>query len=52
MMYDHQINPQTIVKPNSFIGLMTLYESNYLRLLYLIPNIKDLEGFLYWEYCR
>ena len=45
MMYDHQINPQTIVKPNSFIGLMTLYESNYLRLLNLIPNIKDLEGF-------
>ena len=44
MMYDHQINPQTIVKPNSFIGLMTLYESNYLRLLDLIPNIKDLEG--------
>jgi len=43
-MHDHQINPQAIVKPNSFIGLMTLYESNFLRLLDLIPHIKDLEG--------
>lgn len=43
-MYDHQINPQAIVKPNSFIGLMTLYESNYLKLSDLIPNFRDLEG--------
>ncbi|MFQ3334218.1 MAG: hypothetical protein ACI8XI_000893 [Woeseiaceae bacterium] len=43
-MYDHQINPQAIVKPNSFIGLMTLYESNYLKLFDLVPNFRDLEG--------
>ena len=43
-MYDHQINPQAIVRPNSFIGLMTLYESNYLKLFNLIPNFIDLDG--------
>jgi|TARA_B110000438_G_scaffold24874_1_gene23226 uncharacterized protein YqiB (DUF1249 family) len=43
-MYDHQINPQAIVRPNSFIGLMTLYESNYLKLFNLIPNFTNLDG--------
>ena len=43
-MYDHQINPQTIVKPNSFTGLMTLYESNFLRLIDLKSDFMNLEG--------
>jgi uncharacterized protein YqiB (DUF1249 family) len=30
MLLDHQLVPQTIVKPKSFVGLMALYESNYL----------------------
>ena len=44
MLYDSQIVPQTIVRPNSFVGLMALYESNYLRLLQLIPEIERLDG--------
>lgn len=44
MLFDSQLVPQTIVKPNSFVGLMSLYESNYLRLLQLIPEIERLDG--------
>ena len=44
MLLDSQIVPQTIVKPNSFVGLMSLYESNYLRLLRLIPELERLDG--------
>jgi uncharacterized protein YqiB (DUF1249 family) len=44
MLFDCQLVPQTIVKPNSFVGLMSLYESNYLRLLQLIPEIERLDG--------
>ena len=44
MLLDSHLVPQTIVKPRSFIGLMTLYESNYLRLLRLIPEIARLDG--------
>lgn len=44
MLLDSHIVPQAIVKPRSFIGLMTLYESNYLRLLRLIPEIDRLDG--------
>lgn len=43
-MIDCQLVPQTIVRPNSFVGLMSLYESNYLRLLQLIPEIERLDG--------
>jgi uncharacterized protein YqiB (DUF1249 family) len=43
-MFDCRLVPQTIVRPNSFVGLMSLYESNYLRLLQLIPEIERLEG--------
>ena len=31
-------------KPGSFVSLMSLYESNYIRLGWLIPNLRDLEG--------
>lgn len=44
MMLDSQLVPQTIVKPQSFVGLMALYESNYLRLLRLLPELERLDG--------
>lgn len=44
MLLDSQLVPQTIVKPRSFVGLMALYESNYLRLLRLIPELDILDG--------
>ena len=44
MMLDSMLVPQTIVKPRSFVGLMALYESNYLRLLRLLPELEQLDG--------
>ena len=44
MLLDYQIVPQTIVKPKSFVGLMAMYESNYLRLLHLMPELERLDG--------
>ena len=44
MLLDHQLVPQTIVKPRSFLGLMALYESNYLRLLRVIPELERIDG--------
>ena len=44
MLFDSQLVPQTIIRPNSFVGLMSLYESNYLRLRQLIPEIDRLDG--------
>ncbi len=44
MLLDSQLVPETIVRPKSFVGLMALYESNYLRLLHLIPEIGRLDG--------
>ena len=31
-------------KPGSFVSLMSLYESNYIRLGWLIPNLRELQG--------
>ncbi len=45
MLHDYQIVPETIVKPKSFAGLMSLYESNYLRLQRLIPELNRLDGY-------
>jgi hypothetical protein len=45
MLLDYQLVPQTIVKPRSFVGLMLLYESNFLRLLQLIPELDRLDGY-------
>lgn len=39
------VAPQTILKPKSFIGLMALYDSNYLRLNQLIPELSRLDGY-------
>ena len=44
MMLDSQLVPETIVRPKSFVGLMALYESNFLRLFRLIPEIDRLDG--------
>lgn len=45
MLFDHELVPQAAVKPRSFIGLMSIYESNYLRLLRVIPEIERLDGY-------
>jgi len=44
MLLDSLLVPETVVRPKSFVGLMSLYESNFLRLLRLIPEIKQLDG--------
>lgn len=44
MLLDHQLVPQTIATPRTFVGLMALYESNYLRLLRLLPDLERLDG--------
>ena len=45
MLLDYQLVPEAIAKPKSFVGLMTLYESNYVRLLQLIPELPRLDGY-------
>lgn len=44
MLLDSHLVPQTAARPGSFVGLMALYESNYLRLLRLIPEVARLDG--------
>ena len=44
MLLDSHLVPETIVKPDSFVGLMALYESNYLRFLRLIPELDRVDG--------
>jgi len=44
MLLEYQLVPQTIIKPKSFVGLMAMYESNYLRLLHLIPELERIDG--------
>ena len=44
MLLDSQLVPETIVRPKSFVGLMALYESNFLRMLRIIPEIERLDG--------
>jgi hypothetical protein len=45
MLLDYQLVPETIAKPRSFVGLMALYESNFLRLQQLIPELARLDGY-------
>ncbi len=45
MLFDHQIVPETIAKPGSFVGLMSLYESNFIRLCQLVPELDRLDGY-------
>ncbi len=44
MLLDSYLVPETIAKPRSFVGLMALYESNYLRLFRLIPELDRIDG--------
>lgn len=44
MLLDSHLVPETIVKPKSFVGLMALYESNFLRLLRIIPEVDRIDG--------
>ncbi|HZX25347.1 MAG TPA: DUF1249 domain-containing protein [Woeseiaceae bacterium] len=44
MIADSLLLPQTVVRPRSFAGLMTLYESNYLRLLRMAPTLRAMKG--------
>lgn len=44
MLLDSHLVPETAAKPRSFVGLMAIYESNFLRLLRLIPEIDRLDG--------
>jgi len=44
MLLDSRLVPETIIRPNSFAGLMSVYESNYLRLLHLIPDLDLVDG--------
>lgn len=44
MLLDSRLVPETIIKPRSFAGLMSMYESNYLRLLNLIPELERIDG--------
>jgi uncharacterized protein YqiB (DUF1249 family) len=44
MLLDSRLVPQTIISPRSFVGLMSVYESNYLRLLNLIPDLEQIDG--------
>lgn len=43
-MADSAIAPQCFVRPQSFAGLMTLYESNFIRLYTLVPDLDRLTG--------
>jgi uncharacterized protein YqiB (DUF1249 family) len=45
MLHDYLLSPETIVKPKSFIGLMSLYDSNYFQLNHLIPELHRLDGY-------
>ena len=44
VLVDSLIAPQCVYRPGSFTGLMTLYESNYLRLLALLPDVDAFDG--------
>lgn len=44
MLLDSALVPETIIRPRSFVGLMSVYESNYVRLLHVIPELERLDG--------
>ncbi len=45
MLFDHELVLPAAARPRSFIGLMSIYESNYLRLLRVIPELERLDGY-------
>ena len=40
MVVDSLIVPQCVYRPGTFTGLMTLYESNYIKLHQLVPALE------------
>lgn len=44
MLLDSRLVPETIIKPRSFVGLMSVYESNFLRLLNIVPDLERIDG--------
>ena len=45
MLQDYLLVPESIVKPKSFTGLMSLYDSNFFRLKQLMPELNRLDGY-------
>ena len=45
MLQDSLLVPEAVVKPRTFVGLMALYESNFLRLQQLVPDLVRLDGY-------
>jgi uncharacterized protein YqiB (DUF1249 family) len=41
---DHLCAISWRARPGSFVSLMTLYESNYIRLGWLLPDVRAIEG--------
>lgn len=44
MLFESRILTDTITRPRSFIGLMALYEDNFVQLQHLIPELERLDG--------
>jgi len=44
MLVDSLIVPECVYRPGSFSGLMTVYESNFIKLTRLIADLDDLSG--------
>ncbi len=44
MILDSLIVPEATATRKSFVGLMALYESNYMRLLRLVPDLENIDG--------
>ena len=44
MLLDSRLVPEAVARPRSFVGLMSVYESNFLRLLHLVPDLERLDG--------
>ena len=44
MLLDSRLVPETIIRPRSFVGLMSVYESNFLRLMHVVPDLERLDG--------
>jgi uncharacterized protein len=44
MITDHLCAITWRARPGSFVSLMTLYESNYIRLGWILPDVRDVQG--------
>lgn len=43
LLVDSLIRPECVFRPGSFTGLMTIYESNYIKLRHLFPDVELLQ---------